>query len=192
MDRTPTERDLRVVAAQLGRPARGVLAIAATCPYGFPQVTLNRLTLREGKEFELFPSLFWLCCPYLVQGVGHLEAQGGVRAAEELIRDDPALAQRYMKAHQAYSRERQQLLDAEEREFLRSVGAEAAALTGIGGLRNPRRVKCLHAQLAHFLARGDNPVGERVASQLCSLACSENDVRCRKLTGSEQHTAAGR
>lgn len=179
MDRNPTERDLTVLAWQLGRPARGVVAVAVTCPYGFPQVTVNRLLLQRDRRFDLFPNLFWLSCPYLVQEVGHLEAAGGVRRAERKIREDPSYAALYMQAHRAYRDERRRLLAADDEAFLRSVGAEAVADSGIGGLHNFRRVKCLHAQLAHFLARGGNPVGEEVAALVCSLACRPDDVRCR-------------
>ena len=31
---------------------------------------------------------------------------------------------------------------------------------GVGGLRVPEQVKCLHLHYAHFLATGDNLVGE--------------------------------
>lgn len=179
MDRLPTERDLKVLSWQLGRPARGVAAIAVTCSYGYPQVTVNQLLLRRRMGFELFPNLFWLSCPYLVQEVGRVEAGGGVRAAEQKIKDEPAFAEEYFRAHRAYREERRRLFSGEDEAFLRSVGAEAAADSGVGGLRNFRRVKCLHAQLAHFLARGTNPVGERVAAGLLSLACAPDDVRCR-------------
>ena len=33
---------------------------------------------------------------------------------------------------------------------------------GVGGLRFDNQIKCLHAQLAHFLAGGSNPIGARV------------------------------
>jgi len=39
---------------------------------------------------------------------------------------------------------------------------EALRDAGVGGLRYTSQVKCLHAHLAHALAGGANPVGERV------------------------------
>ncbi|MFO8034914.1 MAG: DUF501 domain-containing protein [Candidatus Bipolaricaulota bacterium] len=178
MDRLPTERDLQVICWQIGRAARGVIAVAATCRYGFPQVTVNKFVFSSEQGFELFPNVFWLTCPYLVQEVGRLEAAGGVRDAEQLIRDDPGFAERYLDNHRAYREERRRLLCVEEVDLLRAVGREEAADTGIGGLRNHRRVKCLHVQLAHFLARGSNPVGELVADRLPALACPPEEVRC--------------
>ncbi len=184
MDRVATDRDLAVVAWQIGRPPRGVVGIAVTCPYGFPQVTVNQLVLAREGAFELFPNLFWLTCPFLVAEVGRLEAAGGVGAAERHIMNDPHLAAAYARAHRAYAEERRRIVSDDDRAFLREVSAEQAVDTGIGGLRNPRRVKCLHAQLAHFLARGENPVGRWVAAQLPAPACPPKDVRCVRATES--------
>ncbi len=179
MDRVPTERDLQVIRWQLGRHARGVIAVPVTCEYGFPQVTANRFLFRSQEGFELFPNVFWLTCPYLVQEVGKVEAGGGVREAEQLIRDNPELAARYADSHREYREERRRYLAPEELVFLESVGAKGAVDTGVGGLRNPRRVKCLHVQLAHYMARGANPVGKWVAARLPALSCPPEDTRCR-------------
>ena len=178
MDRPPGPRDLEVVAWQLGRPARGVVAIARDCPYGYPQVTVNHPLRREGDSFEVFPTLFWLTCPYLVEEVARLESAGWVKRLEARLREDPELAARYARAHEAYRKERLSLLSQEDRAFLKQKRAWAAVETGVAGLRNLRRVKCLHAQLAHFLARGDNPVGELVARLLPGLYCPPQRVIC--------------
>ena len=173
MDRPPRDRDLLVIHWQLGRPPRGVAAIARDCPHGYPQVTVNRPLLRYDSGFEVFPTLFWLTCPYLLREVGRLEARGLIKQFEERIARDVALREAYLRAHEAYRRERLSMLAADEREFLGRVGAHDAVETGIAGLRNPTRVKCLHAQLAHYLARGSNPIGEEVARLLPSLHCPD-------------------
>jgi hypothetical protein len=139
---------------------------------------VNHPLRREGGKFAVFPTLFWLTCPFLVAEVARLEAGGGVGRYERLLGEDPELAREYLQAHVAYRRERIALLSQEERGFLRERGAWEAVTTGIGGLRNPRRVKCLHAQLAHFLARGENPIGERVAAELRGLYCPPERVLC--------------
>lgn len=179
MDRPPTPEDLELVGRQLGRPARGVVAIARDCPYGYPQVTVNHPLHREGDAFEVFPTLFWLTCPFLSEEVSRLESAGWVRRLEARLAEDPELAARYARAHEEYKRERLALLSPEEGRFLRARGAWEAVETGVAGLRNPRRVKCLHAQLAHFLARGDNPIGALVAQLLPVLHCPPSAVRCK-------------
>ena len=180
MDRPPTPRDLEVVGRQLGRPARGVVAIARHCPYGYPQVTVNHPLHREGEEFEVFPTLFWLTCPFLVEEVARLESAGWVKRLEAKLKAEPELAAAYARAHEKYRAERLALISPEEEKFLRARGAHGAVETGVAGLRNPRRVKCLHAQLAHFLARGDNPVGALVAQLLPALHCPPDSVRCEQ------------
>lgn len=173
MDRPPTSRDLVVIRWQLGRPPRAVAGIARDCPYGYPQVTVNRPFIRRDSGFEVFPTLFWLTCPYLVREVGKLEARGLVGWFESRLAEDPELLAEYQRVHREYRRERLALLRPEEKSFLREVGAYGAVETGIAGLRNLARVKCLHAQLAHYLARGVNPIGGEVSRMLPALHCPD-------------------
>ncbi|RLE29822.1 DUF501 domain-containing protein [Candidatus Acetothermia bacterium] len=180
MDRPPTPRDLEIVSRQLGRPARGVVAIARDCPYGYPQVTVNHPLRREGDRFEVFPTLFWLTCPFLVEEVARLESAGWVKRLEARLKAEPELAAGYARAHEKYRAERLALISPEEEKFLREKGAWDAVETGVAGLRNPLRVKCLHAQLGHFLARGDNPVGALVAQLLPALHCPPDAVGCKQ------------
>jgi len=178
MDRTPTHADLIALASQLGRTPRGVVGIAVTCPYGYPQVVTTRPVLRSAEGTRPFPSLFWLTCPFLGRAVGRLEAAGGVRKMEAQLRQDPDLARAYADASQRYRSERNALLTPEELRELRARGMDGLLASGVAGLGNPLRVKCLHAQLAHFLARADNPVGKWVAENLPELACAPERIFC--------------
>lgn len=224
--RPPTEEDLRVIAWQLGRSPRGVLAVKP-CPYGFPQVILNTPLLRlaspaslsgspvrdlkihdlssptgasgsqgpssfsgplppppegervrvRGKEtLEPMPTIFWLTCPFLVEEVSKLESAGGVKRYERLLETDAGLFEEYLAAHRAYREMRLSLLSPEELEYAKGKGLRSILDSGVAGLMNPKRVKCLHAQLAHFLATDQNPVGRLVAQELSALACP--DQRC--------------
>jgi hypothetical protein len=170
--------DYDTIRWQLGRPPTGALAVARRCPYGYPQVVLTHPLHRQGAEFIVFPTLFWLSCPYLGAEVSRLESGGAVKRLEERLARHPDLAAQYAKAHDAYREERWSLLSANERAFLSQVNALGRLETGIAGLANPRRVKCLHAHLAHFLARGGNPIGEAVARELPALACPPERVEC--------------
>ncbi len=172
MDRPPSKRDIEVIRWQIGRYPRGVVAIARDCPHGYPQVTVN-YPLIKGNGFEVFPTLFWLTCPYLVREVGKLEARGMVKELEGRLARDAELLSEYLRAHEGYRRERISLLSSEDREFLKEVGAWDSVETGIAGLGNRSRIKCLHAQLAHYLARGTNPIGRIVAGLLPSLHCPD-------------------
>ena len=176
--RSPTPEDLRILAWQLGRPPRGVLAVRP-CPYGFPQVILNHPLLSAEKgDPEPMPTIFWLSCPFLVEEVAKLESAGAVKRYERLLAEDPEFLRAYVQAHEAYRAERLALLLPEELAWVQEKGYTALLTTGIAGIQNPRRVKCLHAQLAHFLAGRENPVGARVAQELPRLFCPPERVRC--------------
>ncbi len=178
-----TAWDLQIVTRQLGRPPVGVLAVARRCVYGYPQVILTHPLHRQGEEFVVFPTLFWLSCPFLGVEVARLESAGAVKRFEAQLVTDPALAASYARAHDAYREARLSLLSPEEREFLRARRAWDSVETGIAGLGNPRRVKCLHSQLAHFLVRGENPIGEAVAVELPRLECPPERVMCHAVAG---------
>lgn len=177
-ERIPTESDLRILFRQLGRPPRGVLALKP-CPYGFPQVILNHPLLpREEGDPEPMPTIFWLTCPFLVDEVSKRESAGAVRRFEEMLSRDEKLAQVYARAHEEYRRERLSLLSKEELAWIKERGYTGLLTAGIAGISNPRRVKCLHAQLAHFLAGRENPIGALLAQELPRLFCPPERVLC--------------
>jgi hypothetical protein len=144
----PDDRDLAVVAMQLGRDARGVVAVAHRCPCDNPDVVETSPRLPDGTPF---PTLYYLTCPRAGAAVGRLEAAGVMRGMADRLRTDPELADRYRAAHEAYLSRRRELEDVAE-----IVGVSA------GGM--PTRVKCLHALLGHALAAGPgvNPLGDEV------------------------------
>ena len=137
----------RLVEAQLGRPARGSLAIAARCRYGLPAVVRTVPRLPDGTPF---PTLYWLTCPAARVAVGRLEAAGWNAALSERVAADADLAAAHADAHAGYLAQR----DALER---------LPGDPGVGGL--PGRVKCLHVLYAHEVATGTDPVG-RVARRV--------------------------
>ena len=51
--------------------------------------------------------------------------------------------------------------------------------TGIGGVRDARSLKCLHAHVAHALARPGYALGEAMAAELPDPWC--HDARCSDL-----------
>ena len=54
-------RDEAVIAVQLGRPPRGLLAVAHRCPCGLPDVAQTAPRLPDGSPF---PTLYYLCLLY--------------------------------------------------------------------------------------------------------------------------------
>ena len=143
-----TERDAAVIAAQLGRLPRGLLAVAHRCPCGLPDVVETAPRLADGSPF---PTLYYLTCPRANAAVSKLEATGVMREMTDRLAD-PALRRRYESAHRDYLARRE--------AAARSAGVEPLppGTQSAGGM--PERVKCLHALVAHELAAGGvNPFG---------------------------------
>ena len=142
----PSTEDLRVASGQLGRPARGVLGIAARCACGAPAVLATRPRLDDGTPF---PTLYYLSLPSAVVAMSTLEATGAMARWQEELTGDPELADRYGQAHRSYLTDRTSIEPVPEIEGISA-----------GGM--PVRVKCLHALAAHALAAGPgvNPIGD--------------------------------
>ena len=140
----PTDADVAVVSAQLGRPARGVIGIAARCVCGNPTVVATHPRLPDGTPF---PTLYYLSHPGATAAISTLEATGVMAELQETLEGEVADA--YRAAHLSY------LADRESIEEVPEISGFSA-----GGM--PDRVKCLHALAGHALAAGPgvNPIGD--------------------------------
>jgi hypothetical protein len=149
---SPSQDDLGAVGRQLGRPARGVHAVAHRCPCGLPDVVATEPRLPDGTPF---PTTFYLTCPRAASRIGSLEGSGRMRVMEARLGTDAELAAAYATAHERYLAARAELGSVPEIE-----GVSA------GGM--PDRVKCLHVLAAQSLAqgRGVNPLGDEVLDEL--------------------------
>jgi len=141
-----SDRDVQLVTAMLGRPARDVIGIPARCVCGNPTVVATKPRLGDGTPF---PTLYYLCHPGATAAISTLEANGVMAELTDLLASDDELRRRYHDAHDAY------LADREGIEHV----AEIAHVTA-GGM--PERVKCLHALAGHALSAGPgvNPLGD--------------------------------
>ena len=167
--------DERIIASQLGRPPRGLLGVTRRCSHGYPQV-VQVYPVIDGAPF---PTLFWLTCPFLVQAIDRLEADGWVKRMEGLLSQDSCLAHSVEEAHLRYAAERAALLSPEDRALLEGRGMLKGLLEkGIGGTADFRRVKCLHLHAAHALAR-ENPIGARVLGLLERSSCQPGETICQ-------------
>ncbi|WP_374727499.1 DUF501 domain-containing protein [Haloactinomyces albus] len=135
---------------QLGRPPRGLRAVAARDSAGEPTVVQTNPRLEDGTPF---PTLYYLTSPRLVSLVSTLESEGLMREMTDRLAEDPELAQRYRRAHESY---------LAERDAIEPLGTDVSA----GGM--PDRVKCLHVHVAHALAVGPgiNPFGDEALDLL--------------------------
>ncbi|GGC15743.1 DUF501 domain-containing protein [Cellulomonas carbonis] len=141
-----SEADLATLEAQLGRPPRGVVGIAARCVCGRPTVVRTAPRLPDGTPF---PTTYYLTHPRAVAAVSTLEASGVMREMTTRLADDAELADHYRRAHEHYLARRAEL-------------GEVPEIDGISAGGMPTRVKCLHVLVGHALAAGPgvNPLGD--------------------------------
>jgi hypothetical protein len=151
--------DAPTLAAQMGRPLAGTSEVVSRCRLELPVV----IEVHPDVEGRPFPTLYYLTCPLARARVSRLEAEGGVRAAQERLERDPELARRHAAAQADYARLRAAKLAAGSvvRDRLRG---------GVGGAEGG--VKCLHAHYAHARAGHANPIGEDVARAIEPLDCA--------------------
>ena len=144
--------DLLEVSRQLGREARDIVGVAARCVCSRPLVVKTLPRLADGTPF---PTMFYLTQKSATAAVSALEAAGFMAELQQLLSQDEALARGYQLAHASYLAEREQMEVVEQ-----TKGISA------GGM--PSRVKCLHALVAHSLAKGKgvNPIGDLALEKL--------------------------
>ncbi|WP_194395795.1 DUF501 domain-containing protein [Microbacterium atlanticum] len=142
-----SDADLTVLREQLGRPARGVVGIAARCVCGNPTVVATSPRLPDGTPF---PTFYYLTHPAATAAMSMLEADHVMRELSDLLAEDEEVAAAYRLAHEAYLRDR-------------AAYGTVAEIEGISAGGMPTRVKCLHALAGHALAAGPgvNPIGDR-------------------------------
>ncbi|MCM6764329.1 DUF501 domain-containing protein [Rathayibacter sp. ZW T2_19] len=142
----PSARDVAVVSAQLGRPARDVVGISARCVCGNPTVVSTSPRLADGTPF---PTFYYLTHPAATAAISQLEATQVMAEYNDLLAEDEQLREAYAAAHRAFLADRE------------SVGS-VPEIAGISSGGMPSRVKCLHALAAHSLAAGPgvNPIGD--------------------------------
>ncbi|AKU15943.1 DUF501 domain-containing protein [Luteipulveratus mongoliensis] len=152
-DPTIARTDLDWIEHQLGRPPRGIVAIAHRCACGCPTVVRTLPRLPDGTPF---PTSFYATCPRLTGAISTLEASGMMKEMSERLQADPVLAEAYRAAHEDYLRRRGEL------------GEPVPEIDGISAGGMPTRVKCLHVLVAHSLAVGPgiNPLGDEALAAL--------------------------
>ncbi len=127
---------------------------------------------------KLFPTSFWLKCPYLIKLAGQIESSGGVHELEEYIINHKLIHEwrKYNLQHQAI---RIKLSGKFTNKFMfkfRRKKFRDVMRGGVGGIRVNEgvNVKCLHLQTASFIALGHHPAGEWLKSKGLCEECREN------------------
>jgi hypothetical protein len=146
--------DAHIIAAQLKREPRSPWRVAVRCSQGYPQVVTSPLVLDDGTPF---PTWAYLSCPVLVALCNAAESAGELTAWDEDIAADAEL-----QAQMQELNERFRLARAAEEgggdaspELVKELND-----TGLIGMRDPLKAKCLHAHVAYELAGLDDVIGK--------------------------------
>ena len=132
--------------------------------------SFGRVMIQICRPFgrKIFPTSFWLKCPYLVRRAGKIESLGGVHELEEFITSHNLIHEwrKYNIIHQSL---RVILGGRYENGFARRYRAKIfrdVMRGGVGGIRvgDGVNVKCLHLQTASFIGLNYHPAGEWLKS----------------------------
>jgi len=178
--------DLRVVERQMAERKFNsglILGTANRCRFGCPRVIICSPLKGEAP----FPTSFWLTCPWLSRLIGNVESHGGVSDLERWLEADKK--QKKHKKNERFDVDhrlvRMALLPPSRLNFLRRFKPQIfdrLRRGGVGGIRHepdgggagisPVRVKCIHLQVASWLALRRHPgeewLKERGLGQDCS------------------------
>jgi hypothetical protein len=121
-----------------------------------------------------------LSCPYLVQAVDRMEAEGHIQAINKEVKSNPKLEKSFLDTNAVFSKIRNTITSSSERAVVvQHLGQEAAETffsSGIVGV-SPSKVndiKCMHAHLADGIMRGfdKNLIAARIADLLAERGIS--------------------
>jgi hypothetical protein len=159
------QRDLDAVREQLGRPPRGVRAVAHRCPCGNPDVVQTEPRLTDGTPF---PTVYYLTCPRAAGAIGTLEADGVMKQMAARLADDEGVAAAYAAAHADYLARRAAMVGEASVDDPSRIIDDVPEIAGISAGGMPDRVKCLHVLVGHALAAGPgvNPLGDEALAML--------------------------
>lgn len=146
------QKDLASIERQLGRTPAGEFVVTSYTPNGEVQVIQSR-PFMNGKPF---PNLYWLVCEKLKYAIDRIEAAGWVkRLEEEILVTNEEMKKSLIIDHYRYMKERWSLAQESDFKSIESVNLlKPLASTGIGGISDFERVRCLHMHYAFHLAQG--------------------------------------
>lgn len=127
------------------------------------------------QKLKPFPTSFWLVCPYLMRIAGELESQGGVRELESWLAAHNKFKE-WREFNLLHQQIRLNLLNYYRGDFISRYKPEiykSLRRGGIGGinyldLNNKIYAKCLHLQLASFIALNYHPGADWLREKLAN------------------------
>ncbi|CAI5714141.1 unnamed protein product [Peronospora effusa] len=126
---------------------------------------------KQRAKVEPFPTIYWLVSTYLKACVSTLEDQQFVLTLQHRLDADEIAKEKMAQSHREYAEQRWKMMTPHDVKLVSSRGWEFVLRdVGIAGIREFTNVKCLHTHYAHYLATGNNLIGEWVQQLLDSAA----------------------
>jgi hypothetical protein len=152
------------VTERLGREPRGFCDVSAFNAQGKPAV-IRVSSVVDGKPF---PTLFWLIDANISLKIDRLEAAGWIARLQRDVDISATLQEQMALAHEAHKRVRETFLSEAERTLLTDRGMMSAlADRGIGGIKEPNRIRCLHTWYAAHMVEA-NCIGSAIDQLMAS------------------------
>ena len=146
------------VAERLGREPRGFCDVSAFNAEGKPAV-IRVSSVVDGKPF---PTMFWLIDAEISLKIDRFEAAGWIARLQRDVDTSAPLKRQMQLAHDAHKSLRLAFLSEAEGALLDAKGMMAALSDrGIGGIKEPDRIRCLHTWYAAHMVE-PNCIGAAV------------------------------
>ena len=156
------QEDIEVIKKQLKCKEIFICGIIKRCEYGFPQIILlNPLKEVAGKKYlnyEAISNIMWLTCFYLNNKIHEIENALYIKKIKEIIRNNSSFQDMMKRAHANYYFIRNIVFRKFGNSILKREGIDLSK-SGIGGIREPSSIKCLHLHFCHYSLCKDNIVG---------------------------------
>ena len=154
-----------IITKQINREPEGMTKVSIICPFDYPAV----IKVYPFFNKRVFPTTYWLTCPYLNKKIAVLEDSGLIEKLQTKINKDKHLKEELKKAHQNYAKQRMTMLSQEEIEEIKKISRDIIYTlknSGIGGIKDKKGLKCLHTHVADYLVNESNPVGKIVFEKI--------------------------
>ncbi len=154
-----------IIKKQIDRKPEGMVEVTTECPFEYPAV-IKVYPFFYGR---VFPTTYWLTCPYLQKEISVLEDKGWITKMQKLVDNDEEIAQKFKKANKFYAKKRFEMLDSKEKEKMKEISHDiykTLKFSGIGGVKDKQGIKCLHTHVADYLVNKINPIGKRVFQKI--------------------------
>ncbi|MFO7815307.1 MAG: DUF501 domain-containing protein [Halanaerobiales bacterium] len=171
-----------IIEKQIGRKPKGMVEVSLKCPFGYPAV----IKVFPFSKERVFPTTYWLTCPYLQKEISVLEDKGWIESLQDLIDDNEKTETKLKRAHQNYAKERFEMLDKKQKKKMKGISDNifnTLKNSGIGGVKDKKGLKCLHTHVADYLVNRINPVGERVFQH---INWPDTCIICKEMESNEK------